>query len=183
MPIIFNKFKEHKTSPLAEILILGTFNPDTIDGPDFYYGRSRNFLWHLLPECWGVEDLKEAELKYKKAFMQQYKVDFADVIDALEIPEGEEENVDDAFIDSHVQQWNNIIGIIDTMPQLKAVYFTRKTFNGIPNMRAQMKLVSTHCLQKGIRFCKLDTPARYHSPEKQKQWVDTIILQNTCLRV
>lgn len=114
--------------------------------------------------------------------MAEYKVDFADLIHSLEIPEGEERIVDDTFIDTHVKEWKNVIGLIDTLPNLKAVYFTRKTFNGISNMRIQVNLIADHCRQKGLRFCKLETPARHYSAEKQQQWIDTIVLQNTCLK-
>jgi G:T/U-mismatch repair DNA glycosylase len=183
MPVILHKFREHQVSPNTEILILGTFNPDIPDGPDFFYGRPRNFLWHLLPHCWGLSSLKESSLSSKQKFMTAYKIDFADLIHALDIPEGEESNVDDAFIDSHVNQWKDIKGIIDNLPNLKAVYFTRKTFNGIPNMRGQVNLIAEHCKQKNIRICKLDTPARFFSPEKEQQWKDTIVLHKTCLRV
>jgi G:T/U-mismatch repair DNA glycosylase len=183
MPIIFNKFREHKVSPQTEILILGTFNPDSSEGPDFFYGRARNFLWHLLPQCWGLYSLKEASLSSKQEFMATYKIDFADLIDSLEVPEGEEANVDDDFIDGHVKQWKDIIDLIETLPNLKEVYFTRKTFNGIPNMKSQVNLVANHCKQRGIRICKLETPARHFSDEKQQQWIDSIVLQTTCLRV
>lgn len=182
MPIIRNKFRDHQVNPKTAILILGTFNHDIPEGPDFFYGRSRNFLWHLLPQCWGLESLKEAALTDKQSFMDEYKIDFADLIDAIEIPEGEEANVEDVFIDQHVQQWKDMIALIDHLPDLKAVYFTRKTFNGIVNMRVQINLIASYCRKKNIRFCKLETPARFHSPEKQQQWIDTMILQSTCLK-
>jgi hypothetical protein len=73
--------------------------------------------------------------------------------------------------------------LIDSLPQLKAVYFTRKTFNGIPQIKNYVSQLAKYCLSKNIRFCKLDTPARHFSDEKQQQWIDTIVLQKTCLRV
>lgn len=182
MPIILHKFKDYQVSPKTEILILGSFTHDHPDGPDFFYGRTRNFLWHLLPQCWGLDSLKEAPLAEKQEFLTSYKIDFADLIHSIEVPEGEEENVDDTFIDSHVREWKNIIDLIKTLPRLKAVYFTRKTFNGISNMRVQVNLIANYCKQHKIRFCKLETPSRFHSPEKQQQWIDTIVLQNTCLK-
>jgi G:T/U-mismatch repair DNA glycosylase len=182
MPIILHKFRNHQVNPKTEILILGTFNPDIPAGPDFFYGRPRNFLWYLLPQCWGLDSLKEAAFLNKQEFMAAYKIDFADIIHSLNIPIGEEHNVDDDFIDGHIEAWKEINDLIDILPNLKAIYFTRKTFNGIPNMRARVNLIAGHCNQKNIRFCKLETPARFHSPEKQQQWIDTIILQNTCLR-
>ena len=182
MPVVLHKFRDHQVNPKTEILMLGTFNPDVEDGPDFFHGRQRNFLWHLLPICWGFESLKEASLADKQAFMATHKIDFADIIHSLDIPEGEDGNVDDAFEDTHVHEWKDIIALIDTLPNLKAVYFTRKTFNGITNMRGQVVAIAKHCQQKGIRMCKLETPAKFFSEEKQKQWIDTIVLQKTCLR-
>lgn len=182
MPVIQHKFRAHQVSTQTEILILGTFNPDIPNGPDIFYGRTRNFLWHLLPQCWGLEPLKEAPLLAKQTFMAAHRIDFADLIYTLDVPVGEEENVDDDFIDSHVLQWKDIIALIETLPKLKEVYFTRKTFNGIPNVRTQVKLIASHCTAKGIRFCKLETPARFYNPEKQQQWIDTIVLKTSCLR-
>ena len=182
MPLINHKFIEHQVSSDTEILILGTFNHDDQDGPDFFYGRSRTFLWHLLPQCWNLEPLKEADIMDKRNFMETYKIDFADLINAIDVPEGEEENVDDNFIDTHVIEWKDIIALVNSLPKLNAVYFTRKTFNGITNTKVQIMQIAKHCQQKNIRFCKLETPARFHSPEKQQQWIDTIVLKSTCLR-
>lgn len=183
MPVILNKFREYQVSPNTEILILGNFSADSPDAPDFFYGRAKSFLWHLLPQCWGLDSLKEATLKEKKDFMSKYKIDFADLIDALDVPDGEEANVDDSFIDSHVQKWKDIISLTDQLPKLKAVYFTRKTFNGAPNIKAESSLIAEHCKRRNLRVCKLETPSRFFSPEKQQQWIDTIVLQTSCLRV
>lgn len=182
MPVVQHKFRDHQVDPETEILFLGTFNPDIANVPNFFYGRPRNFLWHLLPQCFGFDVLKEASLLNKQAFMVAQKIDFADLIAALEVPEGEETNIDDDFIGSHVQQWKNIVELMETLPNLKAVYFTRKTFNGIPNIRAQVSLIKNYCHKRSIRFCKLETPARFYNPEKQQQWIDTIVLQKSCLK-
>jgi hypothetical protein len=182
MPVILHKFRNHQVIPETEILILGTFNPDIPTGPDFFYGRQRNFLWHLLPQSWGLPSLKNEPLPVKQAFMAEYKIDFTDIIHALDIPDGMEANVDDDFIDGHITQWKGITQLIDTLPNLKAVYFTRKTFSGIPNMKARIVAIAQHCNSKGIRLCKLETPARFYSEGKQQQWIDTIIAQTTCLR-
>lgn len=182
MPIVFNKFRNHQVSAKTEILLLGTFSPDMPDSPDFFYGRARNFLWYLLPKCWNLEPLKEAPLVEKQQFMAEYKLDFTDLINAIEIPEGEEANVDETFIDQHVLEWKDLISLIAALPNLKAVYFTRKTFNGIVNIRVQVNRIAGYCREKGIRFCKLETPSKFHSIEKQQQWVDTIVLQSTCLK-
>lgn len=182
MPILTHKFHDHKVSDDTEILILGTFIHDRFENGDFFYGRLRSFLWHLLPICFGMPILKEASLDQKLEFMADKKIDFADVIHALDVPEGEEENLEDAFIDEHVSEWKDLIKLVDQLPKLKAVYFTRKTFNSIPAVRQQVVQLAKHCMAKNIRFCKLETPAKFFDPTKQQQWIDTIVNQRTCLK-
>lgn len=183
MPIVLHKFRDYQVNPETEILILGTFNPDIEGAPDFFYGRTRNFLWHMLPQCWNLEPLKESSLINKKEFMAAHKIDFADIIYSIDVPESEEANTDDTFIDTHVLEWSDINKLVDSLIHLKAIYFTRKTFNGVANMRVQVAKIASHCKQKNIRFCKLETPARFYSAEKQQQWIDTMVLERTCLRV
>ena len=182
MSVISHKFRNYQPSKYTETLFLGIFIPDHSE-VDFFYGRSRNFFWHLLPKCWGMESMLDSPLSGKQQIIASHQIDFADLIEALDVPEGEEDNSDDTFIDSHVEQWKDIIGLIDSLPNLKNVYFTRKTFNNIPRIRIQVTSISKHCKEKGIRICKLETPARFFSEEKQQQWIDTIILQKSCLRV
>lgn len=183
MQILRNKFESYKPASETEILLLGTFTHDHAHSGDFFFGRPRNFLWHLLPLCFKQPDLKNASIQQKQAFMKKHKIDFADVIRALEVEWGQEDITEDDFIDSHVHEFTDLIALVDSLPALKAVYFTRKTFNGIPNCKMQVSKLAEHCIGRQIRFCKLDTPARHFSDEKQKQWIDTIVLQKTCLRV
>lgn len=183
MPVIPNKFRDHRVSDSTQILILGTFSPDIPGAPDFFFGRSRNYLWHMLPKCFGLGPLKDAPLEKKRDFMANFRVDFADLIAEIESVEEDDQHEDEDLYDGRVHRWNDVIGLIDSLKELKAVYFTRKTFNGIPNMKQQMKLIARHCQEKGIRICKLDSPSRHYSDEKQQQWTDTIILQRTCLRM
>jgi G:T/U-mismatch repair DNA glycosylase len=183
MAIIYNKFINHQVNPKTEILILGTFTYDNSHSGDFFFGRPRNFLWHLLPICFKQASLKDAALAQKKTFMEKYKIDFVDVISALDVDFGEEEITDDDFVDTHIHSFTDVVAIINSLPHLKAVYFTRKTFNGITHIKAQLSVLAKHCQSLNIRMCKLDTPARHFSDEKQQQWIDTIVLQKTCLRV
>lgn len=182
MPKILHKFSNHQVAADTETLILGIFSGETEEGTDFFYGRQRTFLWHLLPQCWNEEPLKEATYEQKREFMLRHKIDFADLIHAIEVPEGEERNTDDAFIDAQATEWKDIRALIDSLPKLKAVYFTRKTFNGIPNTKKRLGLIAAYCREKNIRICKLETPAKFYSPEKLQQWKDTMVNKITCLR-
>lgn len=48
LTLIKHKFGEHKINPETEILVIGTFNPETPENKTaFFYGRQRNFLWTL----------------------------------------------------------------------------------------------------------------------------------------
>lgn len=182
MPIIQHKFPDYKPHPKTEILILGTFTPDVPNAPDFFYGRPRNFLWHLLPQSYNLPPLKDEPLSSKQDFMAKHNIDFADMILSLNLPDELEAEAEDDTADAYVLAWNNLISVVDALHNLKAVYFTRKTFNGLPNIKAQIAPLAQHCRQKGIRFCKLETPARHYSDSKLQQWKDTIIAQTTCLR-
>ena len=113
--------------------------------------------------------------------MAKYRIDFIDLIQSVNVPEQEATNVNDKYIDGRVEAWNDVIALIDSLKKLKAVYFTRKTFSGIPNMAARVKAIQNHCDQNGIRFCLLETPARFANAAKQQMWIDTIIHQTTCL--
>lgn len=181
MPIILHKFRNHIVSPDTEILILGTFHPDINTGADFFYGRPRNYLWRILPICFDAQSLKDAPIALKQQFMENFHIDFADIIHSVKLSEGEEINYGDDFIDNKVVQWKDIVQIIYNLPKLKAVYFTRKTFTKVPNIELTISQIRNYCVQKCIRFCFLETPARYANERKINSWQATIVEQTTCL--
>jgi len=110
-------------------------------------------------------------------------IDFADLIAEVDVPAGEEANVNDQFIDSRVTEWRQIEELLAARPQIRAVYFTRKTFSGIPNIKIRVQHLKRYCNANGIRFCCLPTPARNGGADKQQQWNAAIIDQQTCLPV
>jgi G:T/U-mismatch repair DNA glycosylase len=173
MKTIKHKFLNHKINPITEILIIGTFNPDTPgNGADFFYGRGRNFLWKLLPLAFNEPDLKGANKEEKINFIGNYKIDLIDLISEIEVEDGQETNYNDAYIDSKVVDWRDVISEIDKLPNLKRVCFTRKTLSGVPNMRGRIVVIQEHCSKKGVFFKALTTPARFYSQDKQKEWSD-----------
>jgi G:T/U-mismatch repair DNA glycosylase len=182
MPIILHKFRNHLVSQETEILILGTFNPDIPAGPTFFYGRPRNFLWQLLPGCWGLPSLKNSPLPAKQVFMARHNIDFVDLIASVNVPAGDEANYLDTYLDDKVVEWKSISNLIAGLPNLNAVYFTRKTFANTPNIHNQIIDIRNYCIQHNIRFCLLETPARFANANKQQQWTDIIINQITCLQ-
>lgn len=112
--------------------------------------------------------------------MAAHKIDFVDLIASVNVPENEIANVDDRFIDKYVEEWNDIAALISSLKNIKAVYFTRKTFGGIQNIKERIRVIQQHCQENGIRFCLLPTPARFANERKQQDWIDTVIHQSTC---
>ncbi len=78
---IEHKFLNHKINSQTKILIVGTFNPNAKNNSaDFFYGRSRNYLWRILSVAYNNKDLKEASKHKKIEFINKHKIDFADLI-------------------------------------------------------------------------------------------------------
>lgn len=171
MITVKHRFSNHTISPDTETLILGTFNPETPgNNAGFFYGRSRNYLWRLLPTAFGENDLKGAPKTEKLDFINRFKIDLIDLIEEIKVEEGQEANYDDVYIDSKVSIWQNVISEIDKLPNLKRVCFTRKTFTGIPNMKKQVDEIQAYCEGRGLFFKALTTPARFYSIDKQAVW-------------
>jgi G:T/U-mismatch repair DNA glycosylase len=170
---IKHRFTHHKINPETEILIVGTFNPDTEKNPaDFFYGRSRNHLWQLLPSAFNLPTLKGKSKEEKSSFMRQMKIDFADIVGEIEVDEGSETNYKDEYIDNKITVTHDIIKQIQILKKLKKVCFTRKTFGSIPNIKKEIKKVEDYCKENRIFFQYIITPARIYDKNKQEEWTN-----------
>jgi len=176
MKTIKHRFIDHKINSKTEILILGTFNPDTEKNEaEFFYGRSKNYLWKLLPTAFGKNDLKKEPVSKKLTFIEQIKIDFIDLIEEIKVDEGQETNYDDAFIDSRVVKWRDVINEIKKLKDLRKVILTRKTFNDIPKMKEQIEVIKDYCFKNGINFKVFPTPARFYNEKKQNEWTNILV--------
>lgn len=170
---IRHRFLNHHINPETKILILGTFNPDTENNEaDFFYSRSRNYLWRLLPSAFQKSDLKKSSKQEKLSFIEQEKIDFIDLIAEIEVEDGQEVNYNDDFIDNKITEWQNIISEIEKLKNLKKMCFTRKTFKDIPNMETQIEKIQEYCFKNRIYFKALTTPSRFYSEKKQIEWTN-----------
>jgi G:T/U-mismatch repair DNA glycosylase len=168
---IRHRMEHHKVNPNTEILIVGTFNPETQENSaDFFYGRERNFLWRLLPTSFQYQDLKGADKKRKLEFIAANKVDFVDLITVVEVENGKEADYSDAYIDQHVAEWTDVIGLIKSLKNLKKVVVTRKTFSDVPNIKKYVDQIRDYCSSQNIAFECLPTPARFYNQSKQQTW-------------
>jgi G:T/U-mismatch repair DNA glycosylase len=173
MATIRHKFTDYKNKDNIELLILGTFNPDTPKNPaEFFYGRGKNYLWNLLPKVFDYQELKTLSLTDKKEFMDKFRIGFADIIQEITVEE--ETNYADEYIDSKVLKWIDFEEFLNNHKSLKKVFFTRKTFKDIPKMKQQIDLVREICSKNGLEFSCLPTPARFESQTKLNEWISII---------
>ncbi|MDD2793695.1 MAG: hypothetical protein PHD73_10995 [Sediminibacterium sp.] len=169
MTRIKHRFTDHKINPKTEILVIGTFNPETkANTADFFYGRQRNFLWVLIPAAFNEASLKGKPVDEKKEFIEKHKIGFVDLI--VEVDVEAVANYDDSYIDGKVTEWRDVIAEISKLKNLKRVCFTRRSFGGIPNMKTKIEAVRHYCEKKKIPFQALTTPARFYSQAKQTEW-------------
>ncbi|RZK26430.1 MAG: hypothetical protein EOO43_02865 [Flavobacterium sp.] len=169
MTTIHHRFQNHNINTNTETLIVGTFNPDTPENiADFFYGRSRNYLWTLLPASFQMPSLKGKEKTDKLEFISKSNVDFIDLIASVEVDKPD--NYDDRYLDGRVSEWRNVISVMKKLPMLKQVCFTRKTLADIPKMKERIEGIKTYCEESNIRFQYLPTPARFYNDAKQTEW-------------
>ncbi|MGN6508971.1 MAG: hypothetical protein ACTHLD_05880 [Chitinophaga sp.] len=171
MPKIKHRFLNHVIDRKTEILVIGTFNPDTEKNiADFFYGRQRNFLWTLIPAAFGEASLKGKSKEDKLDFIKRFKIDFIDLI--AEVNVEEVANYDDSYIDGKVTEWRNVVAALDKLTDLKKVCLTRKSFGDIPNMKVKIDEVRSYCEKRKIHFQCLATPSRFYGVEKQTAWTN-----------
>lgn len=103
-------------------------------------------------------------------FIRNRKIDFIDIISEVKVEEGEEANFYDGYLDGRVSVWRDVIQEIAKLKNLKRVCITRKTFSDVPNMKAKITHVEAHCMENGIEFQCLPTPARFYNADKQQIW-------------
>jgi G:T/U-mismatch repair DNA glycosylase len=169
MTTIKHKFRDHKINPLTEILVVGTFNPETVENiAEFFYSRQRNYLWKLIPTAFAEDSLKDKSKEEKLEFIAKYKIDFVDLISVVDV--NEVSNYADNYLDNKVLEWKEIIPEIRNLPNIKQVCLTRKSFNDIPNIKIRIDEIKKYCDEFEIVFKSLITPARFYSANKQEEW-------------
>ncbi len=169
--IVMHRFLDYKPDKAAEILIVGTFNPEAKENDaNFFYSRKRNFLWRLLPTAFKEDDLRKATRKEKEDFCSRHKIAFIDLIEEVKVDMGQEVNYEDAYLDKREIEWTSVIKEIENLKNLKRVCFTRTTFADIPNMNKKVLEIQKYCLDNNIKFQRIITPARYYSIKKQAEW-------------
>lgn len=176
MKTIRHKFLDYLPNKEAEVLIVGTFNPQAEkNDANFFYSRKRNFLWKLLPTAFNTDDLRNATRKEKEDFSSLYRIAFTDLIEEIKVDIGQEVNYEDAYLDKREIQWMDVVGVIKSLENIKRVCFTRSTFADIPNMNKKVIEIADYCKKNNIRFQRITTPARFYSSKKQAEWTKFLL--------
>lgn len=176
-----HKFRAHTINPDTEILIVGTFNPDTAKNKaDFFYGTGRNDLWKLVPRAFEMESLKTFA-RYSAAkrlviqekrlkLMRDKRIDFIDIIAEVNAEANRTHDRKDSYIGWRVSKWNSVGETLDNLLKLKRICFTRKTFAGVALIEAKVKEIAEYCERRSIYFQCLISPSGAASGDKQSEW-------------
>lgn len=159
-----------------EYLFVGTFNPswnfNNASQADYFYGRSRNNFWCILPKVFGGESLKNNTLQHKLSYIKHKKIGITDivktVINADEQKQQDIKNLTSGFSDNILNRYElefnteSIKTLIEKNSKtLKGVYLTRSTLNGINQIANQWYEIVTFCKNHSIATHTLKTPANY----------------------
>ncbi len=120
----------------------------------------------------GEKCLRYSEEEEKEDFIKRHKIDFADLIEEIDIAAQYLSSYKDITLD---ENWNaakckNIPQEISHLNKLKKVCFTRKTFQHIPNIRKKVEELERWCKNHEIEFRSLPTPANYAKVDAQKRF-------------
>jgi G:T/U-mismatch repair DNA glycosylase len=184
MPIL-HKFRNQQVNPNTRILFLGTYNPDIPEDQNaatYFYGRGRNRFWELLPETFGHPSLQNATDQEKMDYMSEHGFGLSDLIYSLDnVPEAQEGNFKDEFIDPYVSEWFDTPALIESLPNLEKVFVTRVSFDKkVPNMKQRILSIRA-TLPSKVCMCGLITPggAYRNMTVKSAQW-KRALKENEC---
>ena len=165
----------------VDFLFIGTFNPkwDVLrgDNPDYFYSRSKNEFWCILPHAMNQNCLVDKARKKKEQFCVKNKIGLTDLILQIEnVNEKDskhnylkkgfkdedfeglgEEGQPNLKISFHTKQ---IIKYISKNKlSLKGVFLTRKTSKGIPRIWNEWLQIKNHCTTINITAKELASPS------------------------
>lgn len=158
---IGHRCADHKIDPATETLIIGTFNPDTKSNlADFFYGRSRNHLWDILPGVLNAGGSLKGKTKEEKLqFIRAKHIDFIDLIWAIgsEPPDYSDKHLDRM---KEIRWREDIIDQIGKLKNLKRVCISRKGFADVPAIRNKVRVIAEYLKDRPIVFRCVHSPAR-----------------------
>lgn len=160
-----------------DTLIIGTFNPEEKFHPKntakYFYGRTRNYLWKILPKFCGLSSIPHNDVSGQISFLKDNRIGLTDLLISIndaDLKNTQHLNRIETVLDSEIETfksftWNTefIIEFIKAR-QVKAIYFTKLGVRNAGNLRVdtfefQMRLIEGYCERNGIRCHRLFTPS------------------------
>lgn len=117
--------------PHTRVLVLGSLPGEVSLAQAQYYAHKQNRFWHLMSDVLGV-DLVGLDYDSRLAALRKHRVGLWDVV-----AEARREGSLDSSIRDH--QGNDLIGLIATLPKLRAI-----AFNGGTAARIGEKALAGH---------------------------------------
>ncbi|MFJ5383441.1 DNA-deoxyinosine glycosylase, partial [Cupriavidus sp. CER94] len=105
--------------PHTRVLVLGSLPGEVSLAQSQYYAHKQNRFWHLMSDVLGV-DLVSLDYDSRLATLRRHRVGLWDVV-----AEARREGSLDSSIRDH--QGNDLIGLIATLPNLRAIAFNGGT--------------------------------------------------------
>ncbi|KAI3589941.1 G:T/U mismatch-specific uracil/thymine DNA-glycosylase [Cupriavidus sp. U2] len=105
--------------PHTRVLVLGSLPGEVSLAQSQYYAHKQNRFWHLMGDVLGV-DLVSLDYDSRLATLRRHRVGLWDVV-----AEARREGSLDSSIRDH--QGNDLIGLIATLPKLRAIAFNGGT--------------------------------------------------------
>jgi len=130
----------------TRILILGSLPGEVSLAQSQYYAHKQNRFWHLMSDVLEV-DLVKRPYEDRLATLRQHRVGLWDVV---------AEARRDGSLDSNIKdhQGNDLIGLIATLPELKAI-----AFNGGTAAKIGIKALGEHADRHTIVNLPSSSPA------------------------
>ncbi|WP_066733355.1 DNA-deoxyinosine glycosylase [Cupriavidus sp. D384] len=132
--------------PHTRVLVLGSLPGEVSLAQAQYYAHKQNRFWHLMSDVLDV-DLVGLDYDSRLATLRRHRVGLWDVV-----AEARREGSLDSSIRDH--QGNDLIGLIATLPQLRAI-----AFNGGTAAKIGEKALAGHCDPHAIVKLPSSSPA------------------------
>ena len=130
----------------TRVLVLGSLPGEVSLAQSRYYAHKQNRFWHLMGDVLGV-DLVALDYEARLTTLRKHRVGLWDVV-----AEARREGSLDSSIRDH--QGNDLIGLIATLPKLRAI-----AFNGGTAAKIGEKTLGEHADQHAIVKLPSSSPA------------------------
>jgi len=156
-------------------IFIGKFNPSWDSGDnnaEYFYGRSTNNFWCIMPHAFGDPCLINETVKNWENYCKIKKICITDLIKEISnVSENKKEDKDlitkgysDSNLDKcdlifNINEINNLI--TNNSNTLEGVFFTSKSKSGILNIWSKWQEVKEHCKSNNIYTNELVTPSPY----------------------